>query len=62
MYNRSRNHTYYVAKELDFAALMPIIADLERDLPAEDTVDIIFLFTGEIYASKNCFGLWEINR
>lgn len=62
MYNRRRNHTYYVAKDLDFATLAAIIAELERDLPAEDTVDIIFLFTGEVYANKNYLGLWEIHR
>lgn len=61
MYNRSRNHTYYAAKEFDFATLALLIADLERDLPADDTVDIISLFTGEVYASKNYLGLWEIN-
>jgi hypothetical protein len=53
-------HTYYVAKEMNFVALSHIIAELEHDLSANCTVDIISLFTGEVYAIRNHLGLWEI--
>lgn len=53
-------HTYYVAKPIDFVALSHIIAELEHELSANDSVDIISLFTGEVYAIRNTLGLWEI--
>jgi hypothetical protein len=53
-------HTYYVAKQIDFVALSRIIAELEHELSANDYVDIISLFTGEVYAIRNTLGLWEI--
>lgn len=53
-------HTYYVAKEINFIALSNIIAELEHELSADDSVDIISLFTGEIYAIRHTCGLWEI--
>lgn len=53
-------HTYYVAKETNFVALSKIIAELEHELSANDYVDIISLFTGEVYAIRNTLGLWEI--
>ena len=52
--------TYYVAKETNFIALSNIIAELERELSANDSVDIISLFTGEVYAIRNALGLWQI--
>ncbi len=52
--------TYYVAKETNFIAISNIIAELEHDLSANCTVDILSLFTGEVYAVRNCLGLWEI--
>ena len=53
-------HTYYVATETNFVALSKIIAELEHELSANETVDIISLFTGEVYAIRNTLGLWEI--
>lgn len=53
-------HTYYVAKETNFVALSLIIAELEHELSANDSVDIVSLFTGELYAIRNTLGLWEI--
>ena len=53
-------HTYYVAKEMNFVAISKIIAELEHELSANDYVDIISLFTGEVYAIRNTLGLWEI--
>ena len=54
--------TFYVAKHnVNFVTISNIIAELERDLYEHDTVDIISLFTGEVYASRNSLGLWEIN-
>ena len=55
-----RKITYYVAKEVNFIAIANIIAELEHDLSANCTVDILSLFTGEVYASRNHLGLWEI--
>jgi hypothetical protein len=52
--------TYYVAKQMNFIAIANIIAELEHDLSANCTVDIISLFTGEVYAIRNALGLWEI--
>ena len=54
-------YTYYVAKQMNFVAISNIVAELERELPANCAVDIISLFTGEVYAIRNHFGLWEIN-
>ena len=56
-----RKITYYVAKEMNFPAISIIIAELEPKLSANCTVDILSLFTGEVYASRNPLGLWEIN-
>jgi hypothetical protein len=53
-------HTFYVAKEMNFVAISNIIAELEHELSANDYVDIISLFTGEVYAIRNTLGLWEI--
>ena len=55
-----RKITYYVAREVNFIAISNIIAELEHDLSANSTVDIISLFTGEVYAIRNTLGLWEI--
>ena len=52
--------TYYVAKEINFVSLSNIIAELEHELSANDSVDIISLFTGEVYAIRNTLGLWQI--
>jgi hypothetical protein len=56
-----KHYTYYAAKELDFEALAHIIANIEKSATDTEIVDIILLFTGEVLASRNCFGLWEIN-
>lgn len=53
-------HTYYVAKEMNFVAISNIIAELEHELSTNDYVDIISLFTGEVYAIRNTLGLWEV--
>lgn len=55
-----RKITYYVAKQMNFVTISNIIAELEHDLSANDYVDIISLFTGEVYAIRNTLGLWEI--
>lgn len=55
-------HTYYLAKEPTFADLASIIANLEPTIKTNDTVDIISLFTGEVYANRNVLGLWKISR
>lgn len=54
-------YTYYVAKEVDFATLIGIIAKVEKSASDGEIIHILSLFTGEVLASRSCFDLWEIN-
>lgn len=54
-------YTYYVAKEVNFQTLAAIIAEVELSAEDGDRIDIVSLFTGELFASRYNFNLWEIN-
>lgn len=57
------NHkTLYLAKEMaDFVTIADLIKTIENTKSLSNvSVDIVCLFTGELYACRLANGLWEI--
>ena len=66
----TKRYTKYVSRDLSFADLADIATALDKEyLDAEALVPevkilvaIVNMHTGEVLASRDSLGLWEINR